>query len=562
MPDFSSVVRQALADQARHRRLDADGLRAARETGTLPAFFGDQAPLALVQFDTPGLQEYVFRVSRPIDIRGGSSIVRDFTPPPNTSNGAGSSIYASLSPGVTRNNFIYAGAGNGLLVVPAHKADEVRDAIEQALSDITKGELRSIAVALPVWPDDLDPAAGNPPPPGLAAALGRPVPMGRYALARGVLQVRLARRRSESTRLRPSLVSSDDHARRCDACKINVGRPRQRPTPDEAHLCAACEARRDFAGRERRQAQEPRTFEDVVKGTGSRAMAVLYADGANFGRLFREAANPGDHHARSVMVDGAFEVARTRVEAFVRAVAGADDGDDDLRVQTSIAGGDDLVLVVPGTLALNCAQILLKTLESAFDSQLAALGIPPGEQPPGVGLGVVVADHHFPLPLLLHYAKELMGLAKTKRLRGPNPARSAVDFMVLTSGSPLGGAIEGSRDARHTRRPYRRQEFDDFLVYVRALAEVAHEASAQVHAVRQEVLRGVEASRSLWRYQHARSDDERDDARGWGRFRATLGCRLADVDRLLWESAADGSPTTRYLDAVEALACLDAWGPR
>lgn len=559
LPDFPGVVRHALEGEALHRGLDRAGLRAAREAGTLRAFFEDRPPLALVQFDTPGLQEYVFRVSRPIDVRGGSSLVRNFTDRQNR-DPEQPSIYRSLqqSQDLTSDNFIYAGGGNGLLVVPAYKADDVCHAIEQALSDITKGELRSVAVALPVWPEDLDHAASASPPSGLAAALGRPEPLGRYALARGVLQVRLARRRSEKTWLRASLVSPEDHARRCDACEVNVCRPRERPTADEAHICEACDTRRKLAGRERRHAQEARTFEDVVgvDARGNRAMAVLYADGANFGRLFREAVNPAHHHARSAVVDRAFEAARKRVETLVRDLAGAA-VNEELRVQTAVAGGDDLVLVIPGRFALNAAQALLATLETSFDSELAALGIPSGQQP-GVGLGVVVADCHFPLPLLLRYAKELMGLAKKKRLRGPSAARSAVDFMVLSSGSPLGGAIEESREHHPTRRPYARQEFDAFLGYVRALAEVADEAGAQIQAIRQEVLRGVEASRSLWRYQHARSDDER----GWGRFRATLGCRLAEVDRLLWEPAADGSLTTRYLDAVEALACLDARGRR
>jgi hypothetical protein len=278
-------------------------------------------------------------------------------------------------------------------------------------------------------------------------------------------------------------------------------------------------------------------------------MALLYADGANFGRLFRAAKRPQEHHELSAAVDAAFTEARREIRSLARA-----EDDDDLRVQTAVSGGDDLVLVLPGVMALDAAEVLLRTVETVFDQRLRPLlGEGAGGSGPGVGLGVVVADHHFPLPLLLRYAKNLMALAK-KRLRD-GAARSAVDFMVLTSGSPLVSGVEATRDRRHTRRPYTRPEFEEFLRYARALKRVEREAGAQVHTVRQAVLRGRDESRSLWRYQHARSED-RDEGRGWARFRKDLGHDLARVDELLWERAADGSDCTRYLDALEALDCL------
>jgi hypothetical protein len=73
----------------------------------------------------------------------------------------------------------------------------------------------------------------------------------------------------------------------------------------------------------------------------------------------------------------------------------------------------------------------------------------------GVGVGIAIADHHFPMRFLLGYAKELLRSAKRKiRESG---CRSAVDFMVLTSGNPLSGSI---RDLRHLRYrvPARRAE--------------------------------------------------------------------------------------------------------
>ncbi len=554
-PDFREVLRSALEAQAREVR---PGDTLPRE-GLLREFFRGAPPLALVHFDTPGLQDYVFRVGRPIDMRGGSAIVHSFTADNPDS------VVARLGKqlDIPAKAFVYAGGGNGLLLVPAYKAERACGAIEDLLDEASAGELHAVAVALRVWPEDLREGDALPElSQAQAEALLPAAHQSRYLATRGALAALLAQRRSEQARLRATL-SAEAQGQRCDACKVRPGKPRRRPSADEQHICDACEQRREVAGKERREELEARTFEDVVKGTHSRAMALLYADGSNFGRLFRRAATLQQHHDLSAAIERAFahaaQAARARAEGLL---ARCEDGApvaSELRVQTPIRGGDDLVLVVPGVVALDVAETLMAEIEQQLDPAMnTALrgALEQDQAPPGVGLGVVVADHHFPMLLLLRYAKSLMASAK-RRLRCPASARSAVDFMVLTSGTPLVDALERKPDDAFTRRPYTRAAFEDFLRYTRALREVERKAAAQVHAIRQEVQRGVAESRSLWRYQHARGAE--DDA--WARFRERLGCPSLDqVDELLWQRTPQGAFVTRYLDAVEALGCVRGEG--
>lgn len=602
---FDAVTRDALASQARDRGLSAqDATRNAGDHAALARLFGDAPPLALVAFDTPGIQDYVFRVHRPIDVRGGSQIVADFTAAPADlpADGASRSLHARLRrPGldVPADAVIYAGGGGGIVLVPAHKAEAVRAAIESVLAEATQHDLRSAAAALPVWPDDLSraPAAGDWPP-ALAQLLDPPAATTRYAATRAVLLALLAERRSQTAAL-AAPVPVERQAERCDACHARVGDKRRDPDGNETRLCPGCDVRRGVGARAGRGAEQVRTFEDVVAGTGSNALAVIYADGANFGALFRDVQSPAQHRALSDAVDAAFHTAAEQVRELSRDLARDDDdeGIRELRVQMPIRGGDDLVIVLPAVIAMAAVERLLRTIEEQLTAaghatlRPAFAGAPDATRTAverlGVGIGVAIADHHFPIRFLLGYAHELLDGAKAHIRR--TGQRSAVDFMVLTSGSPLSGSIEKLRE-RHflvqpengeperllTQRPYTRAGFERFLDRARALHDVA---PSQAFAVREDVLGGYATSLGFWRYQHARS---RSGADSWERYRDALGAEMDDVDRLLWQpgeapaSAAaarvrgpvrpipdrprvDRPPTrvsTDYLDAVEVRDCL------
>ncbi len=535
--------------------------------------FRGSPPLALVAFDTPGVHDYVFRVRRPVDVAGGSHLVAAFTDP----NGAGKASICPVQEVLRREGhhegaLVFAGGGRGLAVVAAQRAAALRSRIEAVLADATKEDLRTVTAELPVWPEDLGP--GPAPPAAGAGAAARAT--SRYAAAVSVLMGRLARERSRSERFGETI---DAKAPRCSACRRRVGtEPRQKTAE---RICAACAARRDLGGTLKRNADEAKTFQDLVAEDDPR-LALLYADGANVGAAFQEIDSMARHRALSEAVEGAFDDAVRRIVEREE----LKDAEERQLYQKPIRGGDDAILILPARFAFEAAVQLVRSVERGFDLGHNPLlrdaldGAPPvlrrSVEGFGVGVGLVFADCHFPVGFLVRYAEELLKSAKrlihragAAAVESSRPLRSAVDFLLLASGNPLSESIDRLRGAHFrraprgtepglllTERPFSIEQLEGVLRAARALREVP---PTQRIAIRQEVFRGEALSRSLWRYQHARAKD----GQGWAEYREALGVDLGRVDELLWRRAepppdSDGGDwlSTPYLDALEVLDLL------
>lgn len=552
--DLDAAVRQALALQA---------------GGSAHELDESTPPLALVAFDTPGIQSYLFKVRRPVDVSGGSLLVERF----NDLGASGSlpAVGRALSRcAVPANAVIYAAGGSGLVLVAAKQADKLRQALEDQLSSETGGDLRTVTTALPVWPEDLAQHAFQPELDHPITELLRPrTTASRFAATVATALRQLQRERSRQATFMTSIPGGEDQERRCDACGERPGTNEHRlgGAKDE-RLCDACERRRELGGGQGRQDQA-RTFEDVVAGSGSDMLAMVYADGASFGRAFQQVESMAQFRALSEAVKDTFENARRRILEEVPSLAG--------RYQTHLSGGDDLLLVLPARAAFPATQLLVKEVRNglSLDRQdlLQAVvadatdGLRHSVEEFGVGVGIVFAEIHFPIRFLFETARELLRSAKGRIRDGISPCRDAVDFMVLRSGNPLSDSVTelrkrhwfrkpagGEPELRLTLRPFSYDELERFLIRSRALAN--HVPASQIHAMRQEILRGYGQSRSLWRYQHGRA---KEDESGWASYRQALGVKLGDVDELLWRR--DGhtdqpSFSTDFLDAVEVLDVL------
>ena len=268
---------------------------AERDSQTVREHYHGTPPLALVAFDTPGVHEYVFRVRRPVDIAGGSHVVAALTDP-------GRAGEASIQPvqevlrreGLGEGALVFAGGGRGLAVVPAHCAGGLRSRIEEILSTATEGDLQTITAELPVWPEDLGPAAVG------ATTVST---TSRYAAAVSVLMGRLAHERSERERFGETV---DPKQVRCAACRRRVATEERRKAGE--WICRPCARRRDLGSKLKRHANEAKTFQDLV-GNDDPRLAVLYADGANVGAAFQEIDSMARHRALSEAVEGAFDQA-------------------------------------------------------------------------------------------------------------------------------------------------------------------------------------------------------------------------------------------------------------
>lgn len=580
-----AALARALSEEAQHRSLSVDPalfehIAAAFDAqndsppglpppsrADLSPIFGNSPPLALLLFDTPGIQDYLFKVSGPIDLFGGSRQVADFT-----EGGKDLSIFSRLAPPwPIRERNVFAGGSSGLLLASASEAAELAGRIESILVEATAGDLRSYAAFVPVWPDEI---LAHPGDESLARLLfpAQPCqgskPPSAYAAVLASLLQELQRRRNQQQPW-PARQNVEAQFSRCEACGDRPGSRERKRGEDLEKLCPSCHSRWKYGQAQRGKFDEKRTFEALLEGIDPAvtALAVIYADGANAGDLFARVDTPARHRSLSRAVGNALEAAAKAVRDRVESNFGKE---DELRCQTAIQGGDDLVMVLPARGALEATRLLVEAFERSIDAALetAAFANAPEKLRKalgrfGLGVGIAVGDLHFPIQFLLSYASDLLKNAK-KLTRASTKQRSAVDFLVLRGGTPLSSSIgdlrskylqqgDEKKDAlRYYTRPLGLTEFGDFLKRTEILrTEVPR---AQIQAIRRELLRGRQLSLSLWRYQQARSDD-------WANWRKALGIpSLSTIDDHLWRREGNAW-VTDFFEQIEVLDLLDLKSP-
>lgn len=586
--EIQGAIRHNLESEAMARGIDPEAVLGAFDAPdhrSLRDLFGSEPPLALVGFDTPGIQRYVFKVKRPGERQGGSNFIADFTREHEEAGGEGRkertrslrSLLESLK--IRTEGIVFAGGGSGLVVVAAGQAARVVAAIEGALAERTGGDLKTAAARLSVWPIDL---AGHSPAPGtskteLSGSLAPPRSASRYARALAALYARLDHRRCEITPLGEGMTGEDvGNGKPCESCGERPGAIERKTRGDT--VCKLCHMRGEEAGKEKNELEQAKTTLDLFPEGQSerRRLALVYADGSNFGAAFQEMTSPAEHRALSLAVDNAFR----------NAVKEALDRCANPPHQLPIQGGDDLVLLVSAEHVFDLTRVFVEKLErllsiehnpllrDAFADTKRRLRGTLGAF--GVGVGIAIADETFPDRLLLGYATELLKSAKNrireerdqaatdKEHERSKPARSAIDFLVLRSGSPLNGSVQELREQhfertppstakneprlRLTRRPYTAPAFASFLAHTKLLAKTV--PPTQIHALHRAVRQGFQESKSFFRYQHGR-DTSKEDPHGWSAFRRACGVSLEDIDGLLWSEGQGGRYDTDYLDMVE-----------
>lgn len=592
LPTFEEVDRQIRAAVKRALEVTAQraGLAAdlqlfdraldspASTDGEVRQYFMGSPPLALVDFDTPGIQDYVFSSQRPIDLAGGSALIGDLT---RDGEGCETSIFRRFRQSkllLPAEVVIYGGGGGGLLLVAAVEAEEVCGAIETILATKTYGALKSVASCVSLWPIDLSPQPASIPD-ELGRLFGPQRAVSRYGASIIALEAKLGRQRSQRLDLAQVIDSKNDHER-CHVCSERSWSKKRTSGEEEEKVCSSCHARWVYGIRSKRggegEEEQPWTFDEMFEDLPRRDLAVIYADGANVGKAFQLLDRPQRHRALSLAVDDAME----RMVDAVRALCKEQTGIDKNLVLSPVLGGDDVVLVLPGMVAQQAVGKMIEVFEGAFDLKSNALLRGAFGQDAdgiiaqrirrfGLGVGLAVGRGQFPVHFLLDYARQLLKSSKAEIRRRAPEVRSAVDFMILSSGAPVSHDVDEVREsylqrqARHgdkalrfTRRPYAATEFAA-LVHKAELLE-RHVDRSQVHLMRQEVWRGHALSRNLWRYQHARAKEDQ----GWDAFRRASKCALGSVDSLLWqvegdagsESVGDDVLTTDYLDVCELLS--------
>ncbi len=570
--NLAKAQQDALFAEAKTRGLDPVTVRGRGEppdNAAIRDLFRTGPPLALIAFDTPGIQRYVFKATRPGDRQGGSNFVAELTRPSDKLNGgsrnqSAPSVYRRLDAlQIGHEAVVWAGAGGGLLLVAACQASAVCRELESALDRLTAGDLKTAAASLPIWPRDL---RGRPPAPGpghdtLAACLAPARTASRYARTLAALNARLDVRRGTLLDLDDGISSAQmETGKVCESCGERAATDTRTRGTSELPVCALCLKRGASAGKNKKVLEQATTTLDLFPAIhGRRRLAILYADGANFGAAFLAMETAAQHQALSRAVD----------EAFAAGVAASLTAANVDKYQMPILGGDDLVILMPAGQVFDFARSLIREIEQrlslkgspllheAFATADRALRKFIGGF--GVGIGIAIADATFPDQILLTYAKELLTSAKRKIYE--SKIRSAIDFMVLRSGNPLNGSVQALRQAhfqrlgngRHepalslTGRPYSAPTFESFIDHTQQLADTV--PASQVHAVDRALDAGYQESASFFRYQNAR--DAKATGRGWGAYRRARGASLAEIDKLLWQELGDGTRETYFRDMVE-----------
>jgi len=441
--------------------------------------FSDSPPLALLSFDVDRIKDYVFATSRPLEVKGGSDILKSIT-----DVGAPDGLYKWLSSlGIEEKNVIFAGGGSGLILLPASQAEDAKRAIEEGYRKETISATCTAVYEL-FHPHEL--IYGKDINTTLQECGGRYFDKGyieryksgkRMAFGKIVklLSFKLRRRKEEKALEELSTFFVPGFLKRCTSCGIYPA-VEQDPFIKEDYLCNACYHKREVARKGR--GNEALSLEEIVRINKKEEddLALIYADLCKTGYLLEKAETMEDLSALSKALLEVME--KTKEEIVVRYKL-------DGRYQAPVVGGDDIVLLIPARYTVDVVRDLCERWKANLQREGAKLEVSEevkkGFQRLRVSVGFIVAPHTFPIHYLFQYAQALLRNAKKHYYREGKEV-DWIDFLVLKAGSPLNIDIEDLRKQERereynssiyhlTRCPYNGDEFKKLCENLEAIIQ-------------------------------------------------------------------------------------------
>lgn len=456
----------------------------------------DERSLALVALDVGSVQSHIFASPRPVTIQGASDVLRawDATLRAARLKEEGGVLGA---PAVA----LFAGGGTATLLVREEHRRDIEADLRTAFRHAVPGAACTLA-HVRLSPQDL--AAGPSASPGaqVPEAIARRAGWRPHAEGFGGCIARLhaeLRRQRESAGPHPFLTDANALAPRCVEC---TSRPRTR-----GERCEVCLRHREEGANTKAHWDSARNFDEVL--AGGRQLAYLKLDGKGIGAMLEGLETMAQYRAVSELLCEAFEVDATTLLGLGAPLErdvqpGAKVSDRELRLQRPIAGGDDLLLIVPAqwerdasmaasaandalTLGLRLAQRVESTV-TAWIPRLEPLfqpGSPAFERVRqlGVGMGVLITNA-LPASYCFEVVDKLVDSSKDLLDGKLGAPRSAVDFAVVHGGSMLSSSLQELReretskrddghgidlgaglvgDLRVTRKPYALPDFEELL---------------------------------------------------------------------------------------------------
>ncbi len=248
----------------------------------------------------------------------------------------------------------------------------------------------------------------------------------------------------------------------------------------------------------------PQRLKTIAEASDTKGfVAFIYADGNNMGGYLERVETPAAYRQFSERVFVAMQTAAFNALTELKPVRIKDNNNQNdqyvFPFEIVSIGGDDLLLIVPGSKAFEVVHAIGKNFDKAFSSRAKFAGSEKDklrnsqrytpddwvakqrEQPAfSLSLGFVIADEHTPIGFLEHLANSLLRSAKAKaktlKKSEINYLGGTVDFLVLKSYSMIAGELSDFRkkfyktgtDNSLTMRPFTLHELSGLIKTVRA----------------------------------------------------------------------------------------------
>ena len=301
--------------------------------------------------------------------------------------------------------------------------------------------------------------------------------------------------------------------------------------------------------------QGPQDLDTIANASAPKGyIAFIYADGNNMGGYLENIETPAEYRQFSERVFIALQ--KAAFDALAKHLTPTDKNIHPFEIIS--IGGDDLILIVPGSAAFDVVHAIGENFDRQFDSQKKYTAVTPNNlrksqrylpeewaeeqcmQPAfSLSLGFVIAEEHTPVGFLEHLAHSLLKSAKTRAttLKEKNIGYlgGTVDFLVLKSISMITSKLSDFRkkyyktdtDNSLTMRPFTLHELSGFIQTVEAFKKDDFPTS-QLYQLQQSLKLGK--ATSTLDYLYFRS-----------RLKEGKGTVLQEQIECNWQGVSDGN---------------------
>ncbi|HEX4960329.1 MAG TPA: hypothetical protein VF173_05795 [Thermoanaerobaculia bacterium] len=475
----------------------------------------------LLAWDANSIHAFVFDTTNATGIRGASDVLR--------------SIDDDLRKGaeleLLKGQVLFSGGGSGLAVVAEHEVAHCMETLHRIFAERT-------------WIATCTAA-------DVALAAGEGFNERVRAVGRALSRSRILNGPDAEPAV-PFFVE------RCAVCgrRAAAHKPKRGEDRTERLECQPCYDRIKQGKKNVHFQGEPSDFKDIADGGGEGFYAAVYLDGKGIGKTIASLQSPLKYATFSRAIDSVLKRSFAEIASSYGLVE--DGGGRAGGYQLPICGGDDVVAILPGEVAVPFTRDLLSRLEKAAeaDPDLADKKI-------GAAAGVAIGHSKYPIRHLLAEAEALLGIAKRRAYEEDGPeTRSALSFAVVTDGSPRAETVEPERWARGkdelllSGRPYSLTEMETFSRRFRILRDEKWKVGrTQLYALHSHAVLGSRQLRNHVLYQIGRREE-------WQGLTVALGGGekelLRDPDRCEAQFAPEYGQR-RVFDVADMIDLLGHW---